>query len=50
MQRRKGTEWRVSKRLEKHSKEGESGVAQRGKSIAKQRTVMRTGKRSKREG
>jgi len=48
MQRRKGTEWCVSKRLKKHSKGGESGMAQRGKSTAKQRTVRRTRKRSKR--
>ena len=40
----------MSKRLEKHSKGGESSVAQRGKSAAKQHTVRRTGKHSKREG
>ena len=50
MQRRKGAEWHMSKRLEKHSKGGESSVAQRGKSAAKQHTVRRTGKHSKREG
>jgi len=50
MQRRKGTEWHASKRLEKRSKGGESGVAQRGKSAAKQCTVRRTGKHSKRGG
>ena len=50
MQRRKGTERRMSKRLEKRSKGGESGTAQRGKSAAKRRTVRRTGRRSKRGG
>jgi len=46
----KGTERHVSKRLEKRSKGGESGVAQRGKSAAKRRTVRRTGRRSQRGG
>ena len=50
MQRRKGTEQRVSKRLEKRSKGGESGTAQRGKSAAKWRMVRRTGKHNKRGG
>jgi len=50
MQRRKGTERRMSKRLEKRSKGGESGTAQRGKSAAKRRIVRRTGRRSKRGG
>jgi len=50
MQRRKGAERRTSERLEKRSKRGESGAAQRGKSAAKWRTVRRTGKRSKRGG
>ena len=48
MQRRKGAERHVSKRLEKRSKGRESSVAQRGKSAAKQRMVRRTGKHSKR--
>jgi len=50
MQRRKGTEQRVSKRLEKRSKGGESGTAQRGKSAAKWRMVRRTRKHNKRGG
>ena len=50
MQRRKRTEWCASKRLGKHSKGGESSVAQKGKSAAKQHTVRRTGRRSKRGG
>jgi len=48
MQRREETEWCVSKRLKKHNKGGESSMAQRGKSTAKQRTFRRTGKCSKR--
>jgi len=50
MQRRKGIEQRASKRLEKCSKRGESGAAQRGKSAAEWRTVRRTGRHSKRGG
>ena len=50
MQKRKGAERRASKRFEKHSKRGESGAAQRGKSVAKWRMVRRTRKRSKRGG
>ena len=50
MQGRKGTGRHVSKRLEKRSKREESGAAQRGKSAVEQRTVRRTGKRSKRGG
>jgi len=50
MQRREGTEQRMSKRLERHSKGGESGAAQRNRSTAKWRTVRRTGKHNKREG
>jgi len=50
MQRKRGAEQHVSKRLEKYSKRGESGVAQRGKSAAERHTVRRTGKRSKRGG
>jgi len=50
MQRRKGAERCASKRLEKHSKGEESGTAQRGKSVAKQHTVRRTRKCSKRGG
>jgi len=50
MQRKRGAEQRTSKRLEKCSKEGESGAAQRGRSTAKWRTVRRTEKRSKRGG
>jgi len=49
VQRRKGTERRVSKRLERRSKREKSGVAQRGKGVAKWRTVRRTGKHSKRK-
>jgi len=48
VQRRKGTERCVSKRLERHSKRGKSSAAQRGKGIAKRCMVRRTGKRSKR--
>jgi len=50
MQRERGAEQCVSKRLEKCSKGGENGIAQRGKSAAKRRTVRRTGKHSKRGG
>jgi len=50
MQRKSGAERRASKRLEKRSKGGEGGVAQRGRSTAKQCTVRRTRKRSKRGG
>jgi len=50
MQRKRGAEWRVSKRLEKRSKGGEGGAAQRGRSAAKRRMVRRTGKHSKRGG
>jgi len=50
MQRKRGAERHVSKRLKKCSERGESSAAQRGKSAAKQRTVRRTGKRSKRGG
>jgi len=50
MQKRKGTEQHVSKRLEKRSKGGKSGAAQRGKSVAERCTVRRTEKHSKREG
>jgi len=50
MQRRKGVEQHMSKRLKKHSKGEESGAAQRGKGTAKQRMVRRTGKCSKRGG
>ena len=50
MQRRKGAEWHVSKRLKKYSKGGESSTAQRSKGTAKQCMVRRTGKYSKREG
>jgi len=50
MQRRKGAEQCMSKRLERHSKGGESGTAQRGKGIVKWRTIRRTGKHSKRKG
>jgi len=39
----------MSKKLEKYSKGGESSTAQRDKSAAKQCTVRRTGKHSKRE-
>jgi len=49
MQGRKGTKRRASKRLERCSKGRKSGATQRGKSAAKQCTVRRTGKRSKRE-
>jgi len=45
----KGAERCASKRLEKHSKGGKGGAAQRGKSTAKRRMVKRTGTRSKRE-
>jgi len=50
MQRKRGAERRVSKRLERRSKGGEGGAAQRGRSAAKRRIVRRTGKRSKRGG
>jgi len=50
MQRRKGAERCASKRLEKHSKRGESSAAQRGKGTAKRCMVKRTRRRSKREG
>jgi len=50
VQRRKGAEWYMSKRLKRHSKEGESGTAQRGKGAAKRCMVRRTGKCSKRGG
>jgi len=50
MQRRKGTERHANKRLERRSKRGKSGAAQRGKSTVEQCTVRRTGKRSKRGG
>jgi len=50
MQRRKGAEQCMSKRLERHSKGGESGTAQRGKGIVKWCTIRRTGKHSKRKG
>ena len=50
MQRRKGTEQHANKRLERRSKRGKSGTAQRGKSTVEQCTVRRTGKRSKRGG
>ena len=50
MQRRKGTEQRASKRLEKRSKGREGGVAQRGKSATKRRMIRRTGRCSKRGG
>jgi len=50
MQRKRGTKQCMSKRLEKRSKEGESGTAQRGRSAVKRRTVRRTGKCSKRGG
>jgi len=36
MQRRKRAKWRMSKRLERRSKGGESGTAQRGKSAARE--------------
>jgi len=36
MQKRKGAEWHVSKKLKRHSKRRESSVAQRGKGVAKQ--------------
>ena len=50
MQRRKGAEWHMSKRLEKHSKRGESSAAQKGKSAAEQRTTRRVRMHSKRGG
>ena len=50
MQRRKGAERCASERLEKRSKGGGSGAAQRGKSAAKWHTVRRTRKHSKRGG
>ena len=49
IQRRKGAEWRTSKRLKKHSERRDGGTAQRGRSAVKQCTVRRTGKRSERE-
>ena len=49
VQRRKGTEQRMSRRLERCSKGRESSVAQRGKGVAKWRTVRRTRKHSKKE-
>jgi len=48
MQRRKGAEQYVSKRLERRSKGGESGAAQRGKGIVKWHMIRRTRKHSKR--
>jgi len=50
MQRRKGAEQRMSKRLKKHSKGGESGMTQRSKGAVKRCMVRRTGKCSKRGG
>ena len=50
MQRRKEAERRTSKRLEKYSKERESGMAQRGKGAVKQCMVRKTGRHSKRSG
>jgi len=50
MQRRKGTERRTSKRLEKRSKGREGSAAQRGKSAAKRHIVRRTGRCNKRGG
>jgi len=47
MQRKREAERRASKRLEKRSKGGEGGAAQRDRSAAKRCTVRRTGKRSK---
>jgi len=46
----KGTERRMSKRLKKRSKGGESSAAQRGKSAAKRHMVRRTKRRSQRGG
>ena len=37
MQRRKGAEWRVSKKLKRRSKGGEGSTAQRGKGTAKEK-------------
>ena len=48
MQRKRGAEQRVSKRLEKRSKGGKGSAAQRGRSAAKQRTTRRVGTCSKR--
>jgi len=50
MQRRKGAERCISKRLKRHSKGEKSGTAQRGKGAAKRRMVRRTKKHSKRGG
>ena len=50
MQGKESGERHASKRLEKRSKNRESGAAQRGRGAAEQRTVRRTGKRSKRGG
>jgi len=40
----------MSKRLKKHSKGGESGMAQRSKGVAKWHMVRRTEKHNKRGG
>jgi len=48
MQKKRGAEQHVSRRLEKRSKGRESGTAQRGKSAARQHMVKRTRKHSKR--
>ena len=49
MQRRKGVEWRASRKLKKRNKRRESSVAQRGKGTAKWCTVRRTRRNSKRK-
>jgi len=49
MQRRKRAERCASKRLEKCSKREKGSTAQRGRSVARWRTVRRTGKCSKGE-
>jgi len=50
MQKRKGAEWHVSKKLKRHSKRRESSVAQRGKGVAKQCMTRRVRTCSKRGG
>ena len=49
MQREKGTEQRMSRRLERCSKGRESSAAQRGKSTVRRHMVKRTRKHSKRD-
>jgi len=49
MQRRKGVERHMSKRLKRCSKGEEGGIAQRDKGAAKRHIVKRTRKHSKRK-